>query len=54
MILVGKDGKVLSIAAQGEELDKLLAEQLGSAEKKAEGKLKLKVEKKADGKAGDR
>jgi thiol-disulfide isomerase/thioredoxin len=35
MILVGKDGKVISTSARGEELDKLLERQFGPAEKKA-------------------
>jgi thiol-disulfide isomerase/thioredoxin len=38
MILVGKDGKVISTSARGEALDKLLEEQFGPAEKKVEKK----------------
>jgi thiol-disulfide isomerase/thioredoxin len=34
MILVGKDGKVISITARGDELDKLLEKQFGPVEKK--------------------
>lgn len=36
MILIGKDGKVLSVHARGEELTKLLEAQFGSMEEKAE------------------
>ena len=46
MILVGKDGKVISTTARGEELDKLLEKQFGPAEKKAD-KLKIPELKRA-------
>jgi thiol-disulfide isomerase/thioredoxin len=54
MILVGKDGKVISTTARGEELDKLLEKELGPAEKKEkkdDKKLQLKKEKKPAEKA---
>ena len=51
MILVGKDGKVISTTARGKELDKLLDAQFGATEKKAGKKLELKKEKKTDEKA---
>lgn len=47
MILVGKDGKVLSTSARGEELDKLLEKQFGPAEKGTEKKLDIPELKKA-------
>ncbi len=53
MILVGKDGKVISTAARGEELDKLLEQQFGPPEKKTEKKLELKKATKADEKASE-
>jgi thiol-disulfide isomerase/thioredoxin len=36
MIFIGKDGKVISLSARGEELDKLLEAQFGPIEKKSD------------------
>jgi hypothetical protein len=48
MILVGKDGKVISTSARGEELDKLLETQLGPPEEKTEKKEPMKLQLKKD------
>jgi thiol-disulfide isomerase/thioredoxin len=56
MILVGKDGKVISTSARGEELDKLLEKQLGPAEKKEpkNEEKKLQLKKTTDKKPADK